>query len=173
MHQAADLPRGKTGKANWSLNHIHKLYRIEIKGNTPAEKHQIRQAEALPLLNLFEAWLDKSGYQIPPETALGTALSYSLNQRPKLIRYIEDGNLSIGNNRAERAIKSFVKGRKKSACSASKWCKRQRHALQQHRNRHTNGLAPFDYLNYLQNVISVLQVGDNIDHLLPWIVAKK
>ncbi|MGK0441519.1 MAG: hypothetical protein ACJA0N_001318, partial [Pseudohongiellaceae bacterium] len=33
---------------------------------------------------------------------LGKALTYSLNQWPKLIRYLEDGELNIDNNRAER-----------------------------------------------------------------------
>lgn len=35
-----------------------------------------------------------------------------MGQWPKLIRYVEDGHLSIDNNRAERAIKSLVIGRK-------------------------------------------------------------
>jgi len=105
--------KGKTGKANWALNHIQKLYRIEtkIKGKTAQDKYRIRQAEALPLLTQFKDWLDTSILQVPPKTALGKALAYSLNQWPKLIRYIEDGNLNIDNNRAERAIKPFVIGR--------------------------------------------------------------
>ena len=43
---------------------------------------------------------------------MGTAVGYCLNQWPKLIRYVEDGELNIDNNRAERAIKPFVIGRK-------------------------------------------------------------
>jgi transposase len=105
-------PKGKSGKANWALNHIQKLYRIEtkIKGETPEEKYRIRQAEAL--LTQFKDWLDKSALHLRPKTALGKAIGYSPNQWPKLIRYIEDGNLNIDNNRAERAIKPFVIGRK-------------------------------------------------------------
>jgi transposase len=110
----ADRPKGKTGKANWVLNHIQKLYRIEtkIKGETPKDKYRIPQAEALPLLTQFKVWLDKTAPHVPPKTAQGKAIGYSLNQWPKLIRYIEDGNLNIDNNRAERAIKPFVIGRK-------------------------------------------------------------
>ncbi|PMN99657.1 hypothetical protein BCT16_10255 [Vibrio sp. 10N.222.54.B6] len=43
---------------------------------------------------------------------LGKAIKYTLGQWPKLIRYIDDGHLSIDNNRAERAIKPLVIGRK-------------------------------------------------------------
>jgi hypothetical protein len=107
-------PKGKTSRANVALNHIQKLYRIEtkIKSKTAEEKYQVRQAVALPLLIQFKEWLDKFILEIPPKTAMGKALTYSLNQWPKLIRYIEDGNLNIDNNRAERAIKHFVIGRK-------------------------------------------------------------
>jgi hypothetical protein len=76
------------------MSHIKKLYRIEalIKDLTPVEKQAYRVEHATPLLVEYRAWLDKS--------ALGKALAYSLNQWPKLIRYLEDGELNIDNNRA-------------------------------------------------------------------------
>jgi len=169
-------PKGKTGKANWALNHIQKLYRLEtkIKDKTPEEKHRIRQAEAIPLLTQFKDWLDKSALHVPPKTALGKAISYSLNQWPKLIRYIEDGNLNIDNNRAERAIKPFVIGRKNwlfsntaSGANASATI----YSLIE--TAKANGLVPFDYLNYLLNEIPILQPDDSIDHLLPWEYIKR
>jgi len=164
-------PKGKTGKANWALNHIQKLYRIEtkIKGNTTEEKHRIRQAEALPLLTQFKDWLDKSAQQVPPKTALGKALAYSLNQWPKLIRYIEDGNLSIDNNRAERAIKPFVIGRKNWLFSnTANGANASATLYSIIETAKANGLVPFDYLNKLLSEMPNLQPGDNIEHLLPW-----
>jgi transposase len=62
-------------------------------------------------LNDLHSWLTKSAEQVLPKTALGKALSYNLNQWPKLIRYLESDELNIDNNRAERAIKPFVIGR--------------------------------------------------------------
>jgi len=47
----------------------------------------------------------------PPKSSLGKAITYSLNQWPKLNRYLEDGLLNIVNNRTDRAIKPFVIGR--------------------------------------------------------------
>ena len=38
------------------------------------------------------------------------AANYLVNQWQKLIRYADDGRLSIDNNRAERAVKPFVIG---------------------------------------------------------------
>ena len=94
--------KGKTGKADWAISHIRKLYRIEseIKEKASAEKQTRRQAKAKPLLDQFKAWLDKSALQVPPKSAVGKAIAYSLGQWSKLERYIEDGNLQIDNNRA-------------------------------------------------------------------------
>ena len=47
-----------------------------------------------------------------PKSALGKALHYLKEQRPYLLRYLEDGRLELSNNRAERSIKPFVIGRK-------------------------------------------------------------
>jgi hypothetical protein len=55
-------PKGKTGKANWALNHIQKLYRIEtkIKGETTEKKYRIRQAEIAPYsCNSKTGWIKK------------------------------------------------------------------------------------------------------------------
>jgi transposase len=51
-------------------------------------------------------------YRQVPKSKLGEAISYSLNQFKKFQCYLEDGRLSIDNNRAERAVKPFVIGRK-------------------------------------------------------------
>lgn len=64
------------------------------------------------MLNDFEDWLDQSALQVPPKTLLGKVIGYTLRQWSKLTRYLDDGQLAIDNNRAERAIKSFVIGRK-------------------------------------------------------------
>lgn len=103
----------KVGKADWALNHIQKLYRIEkqIKDKTVDERYRIRQAQSLPLLMQFKAWLDKSSLTILPESLLGKAINYAINQWEKFIRYVEDGRIDIDNNRSERAIKPFVIGR--------------------------------------------------------------
>ncbi|MFQ3192253.1 MAG: transposase [Paraglaciecola sp.] len=72
----------KTGKADWALNHIQKLYRIEtqIKGLPVDERYLIRQEQSVPLLNQFKIWLDKSASNVLPESLLGKALNDALNQ---------------------------------------------------------------------------------------------
>lgn len=164
--------KGKTGKADW-LNHIQKLYRIEtrLKDAAPAQRHQARQQQAMPLLNQFKTWLDKSALQVPPKTVLGKAIHYSLRQWPKLIRYIEDGRLTIDNNRAERAIKPFVIARKNwlfnntgNGATASAML----YSIIE--TAKANGLTPFDYVKLLLGKLA--QPDVDIDNLLPWNEAK-
>jgi len=64
------------------------------------------------LLKEFKNWLDKSVQHVPPTSSTGKAVAYCIKQWPKLKVYIESGELTIDNNRAERAIKPFVIGRK-------------------------------------------------------------
>ncbi len=69
-----------------------------------------RQLHAKPILDELYKWMTTQ--QVLESSALGKAIKYTLCQWPKLIHYIDDGHLSIDNNRAERAIKPLVIGRK-------------------------------------------------------------
>jgi transposase len=161
--------KGKTGKADWAVNHIQKLYRIEkaIKGQSTAEKQLARQQLAKPLLDEFKAWLDKSVNQVPPKSAVGKAIGYSLRQWPKLLRYIDHGDLNIDNNRAERAIKPFVIGRKNwMFANTSNGAKASATLYSLIETAKANGLIPFDYIKHLLDELS--EQPECIDHLLLW-----
>jgi transposase len=161
----------KAGKATWAMTHIKKLYRIEatIKDKSTSEKQAYRIEHATPLLEEYKTWLDKSILQVPPKLALGKALAYSLNQWPKLTRYLEDGHLNIDNNRAERAIKPFVIGRKNwlfsntvSGANASSIL----YSIVE--TAKANNLVPFDYLHYLFKALSERDQQAEMEDLLPW-----
>lgn len=96
------------------------LYRTETLlqdlGATADERYQKRQSTSKAELIKFKKWLDKTVLRVPKQSALGRAVHYTLGQWPKLVRYIDDGRLRIDNNRAERAIRPFVVGRRRD-CS--------------------------------------------------------
>ena len=54
----------------------------------------------------------RGGSQFLPKAPLGKAITYALNQWEALNVYLEDGDLSIDNNPAERAIRPIAVGRK-------------------------------------------------------------
>ncbi len=161
--------KGKTGKADWAINYIQKLYRIEkeIKDKSPEEMYKTRQEQSKPLLEEFKNWLDKSVQHVPPTSSIGKAVAYCIRQWPKLNKYIESGELNIDNNRAERAIKPFVIGRKNwmfantengAAASAVLYSLIE--------TAKANGLIPFDYLKLLFERLPGYS-GDIVD-LMPW-----
>jgi transposase len=76
------------------------------------EKYTYRQKNSKPILDEIHTYLVIQKSFIPPKSLLGQAVSYTLNQWPKLLVYLKDGRLENNNNRSERAIKPFVIGRK-------------------------------------------------------------
>jgi len=159
----------KTGKADWALNHIQKLYRIEkrIKDLPIEERHRIRQKNSVPLLNEFKTWLDKSAPNVLPESLLGKALNYALNQWEKAIRYCDDGRLDIDNNRSERAIKPFVMGRKVWLFSQTANGANASATLYSIvETAKANGLVPYDYLMHVMNEVTAGNTDP--EKLLPW-----
>jgi len=163
--------KGKTGKADWAINHIQKLYALESKLKTKAAevKYQQRQEVAKPLLQQLWDWLEKSKDTIPQESLLGKAITYSQNQWPKLIRYLEDGRLNIDNNRAERAVKPFVIGRKAWLfANTTSGAKASAALYSLVETAKINGLEPYDYLTTLFKELPTAGTPDKLTKLLPF-----
>jgi transposase len=102
-------PAGTTGRADLALKFIAKLYKIEdsVEDIDATARYRLRQAESVPLLNEFRAWLDEALHHVAPTGKLGEALGYLDKYWPKLIGYCEDGRLPLDNNRLENAIRPF------------------------------------------------------------------
>jgi hypothetical protein len=50
--------------------------------------------------------------RILPKSKIGEAIGYAANQWPTLVRYVEDGRLTIENSPAEQAIRPLAVGRR-------------------------------------------------------------
>jgi len=162
-------PKNKSGRANLAINKIAKLYRIEteIKDLSADEKKSVRQEKSLPLLNDFKRWLDKSIQQVLPKSAIGKAIQYSLNQWEKLSGYIKSGDINIDNNRAERAVKPFVIGRKNwMFCNTASGANASAILYSLIETAKANGLTPFNYLMFLLKELP--KQPENLGYLMPW-----
>lgn len=119
------------------------------------------------MLKQLEAWLIKSEQQVLPKTKLGEAIQYCVNQWEKLKRYTLDGRLNIDNNRAERAIKPFVIGRKAWLFSQTANGANASAVLYSIiETAKANDLVPYDYLVHLLTRLSEPDI--DVDQLLPW-----
>ncbi len=96
------------------LKFCNQLFSIErqLADETPDRRYLLRWEKSRPVLDDFLTWLKKKQKQTLPKSALGKAILYCLNHWDNLENYMLDGRLEISNNRAERAIKPFVIGRK-------------------------------------------------------------
>jgi len=166
-------PKGKTGRADWAVRHFQKLYRIEsaIKHLPPKEKLAARIEKTVPLLDELKQWLDKSANHVAPKTAIGKAVAYTLGQWEKLIRFCENGELSIDNNRAERAIKPFVIGRKNWLFSnTASGAKASAILYSLIETAKANGIDCHAYLSHLLSELP--KKNDTIEVLMPWVFAE-
>lgn len=166
-------PKGKVGRADWAVTHIQKLYRVEthISDKTPEEKYALRQLHAAPLLTEFKAWLDKTAQQTNPKSTLGEAVAYTLRQWEKLITYMQHGQLCIDNNRAERAVKPFVIGRKNWLFSnTASGAKASAMLYSIIETAKANDLNPVKYVEHLLTEIPKRTEGDLLEDLMPWAV---
>ena len=100
--------------AEEALRRIGALYAIEaaINGQPPEQRRAVRQAQSKPLLEALHAWMLVQRRRLSGKAALGKALQYALNRWDALVRYLEDGRLSIDNNLSERLLRGIAVTRK-------------------------------------------------------------
>ena len=165
-------PKGKTGSADVAVRMIGKLYGIERdnSGLTDIAQRQIVRAERSgAVLNELRTWLDKQLPRVPPKSKLGEALAYLAAYWPKLVRYIERGDLPIDNNRAENAIRPFVIGRKNwlfSDTPAGAHASARVYSVIE--TAKANGHESYAYLCRLLRELPAAKTVGDVEALLPW-----
>ena len=104
----------KSGVSGMIVNLMNDLYTIEreISGYDPSIIKKHRHKRSKPIIKKLKKILLEYKDRASPQSELGKAIGYCLNQWMKLISYLKDGRIRIDNNDAERAIKPFVIGRK-------------------------------------------------------------
>jgi transposase len=169
----------KMGMAQTALRKFARLYALEkeIKELAIERRYILRQEKGKPLLQNLKQWCDDNVAKTAKDSIIGQAIRYTLNQWDYLVRYIEDGNLHIDNNAAERHIKPFVIGRKnwifnqtpRGAASSALLYSLVQTAV-------ANNLEPFDYLKLLLTELPKLgrhYEKKALDQFLPWNLTEK
>jgi hypothetical protein len=158
----------KGSNAEKGVAYINALFRIELEtaNLSPEERLKKRLEKGKPISDAFFAWAKSLGAL--PKTPLGEAVNYSLSQRTYLENIFLDGRTEISNNRCERAVKSFVMGRKAwlfsntpSGAAASSVMYSIMETAKE------NGLHPFRYIEFLLETLPSAKSSD-LESLLPW-----
>lgn len=134
------------------LDYCNRLFAIErtVQEGTVDERYRIRQEQSRIVLAEFKSWLEQQHSLALPQSPFGKAVTYCLNQWGALTTFVQDGRLSLDNNRAERAIKPFVIGRKNWLfANTPRGARASAVVYSVIETAKANGLNPRAYLQYL------------------------
>lgn len=164
-------PKKKSGRVEKAINFIAKLYGIEqeAKGLSAVERQQLRQQKSKPILDKFHEWLLETQDKILPKSQLGSAVNYAINQWPKLLTYLDDGDISIDNNVTERDIRPFTTGRKNWMFSTSvEGATASANLYSLVMTCRANNINPYYYFVHLFKVLPTRTPQDDLTDLMPW-----
>ena len=163
----------KKGHAKTGLNYIRKLYRIE---------HELRDADlsddefvvarrkaAAPVLREFKKWLEGMRETVPPQSLLGQAVSYTLSEYKRLVRYLKYAYLTPDNNAAEQAIRPFAVGRRNWLFNNTPLGAHASAAMfSLVETAKANNLDPFHFMYHLFEELPEADTEEKLEMLLPW-----
>jgi transposase len=176
FYESMKISGGK-GDAEAALSQIKGLYTIEKELRDKLKTQEInaeqfqeqRKERCEPILNAFHDWLGKEEREVLSSSKLGEAVAYTLGQWTKLIRYLDDAELTPDNNACERSIRPFVMGRKNWVMSGSPEGARsscQLYSLIE--TAKANNRNPYAYLKTVFEQAAEMNPGDDWGKLLPW-----
>jgi transposase len=184
-HKAAkvtELPSGKNLARVAIDEYIGKVYAVERYIKELREEQEktgetlsletvlkIRKERSAPIMQAFKEWVDKLVQGVPPASALGKALSYTLNQWSKLVLHLEHPEVPVDNNYLENQIRPFSTGRRAWLFAHNQ------HGARASANLYSlvscarvNGLEPHAYLRYLLEELPKAGTAAALEALLPW-----
>ena len=172
-----DAQRSSGAVAHEALARIGQLYAIErelteacagswseLRGDERAAQiAAVRGERAKPLLDSFGQWLGEQRAKALPKSPIGQAIGYALSNWTALCCYIEDGDLAIDNNLAERTLRPQAIGRKNWIFAGSDNGARTAAILYTMiASAKANGVDPYAYLRDLYTRLPVLAAEGKI-----------
>jgi hypothetical protein len=154
------------------LARIAEIYRIEadLRGENADTRLIVRRRETGPIMGELKARLTELSEEVSSKSALGKAVSYTLNHWGGLTTFLEDGRVEVDSNVVERSMKSVALTRKNSLFVGSAHGGKTFAIIASLVNTcKLNGVDPEIWLaDVLERVISGEVKANEIDGLLPW-----
>ena len=169
------LPKGiktEDARAGKALELIGKIFAADegLVELTSKQRYEKRQEILKPVLD--EYWNFVESIYAASGSNLAKAVTYSVNQKKQLNNVLLSGELELTNNRAERAVKPFVIGRKNWLFSdTDKGADASARCYSIIESANLNDLNVFGYLSYLLTELSKLGADlsdEQLDCLMPW-----
>ncbi len=164
----------KNTLAYQGLDMIQAMYKLDnsFADQSPEERLKMRRSTLKPMVEAFFAWIRMNQPDIPPKSATGKGFTYCLNQEKYLKAFLDDPEIPMDNNGAERAIRGFCIGRKNWVMIDTIYgAKASAIIYSLVETAKANHLKIYEYLEYLLTKIPQ-QLDDKnldfLDDLLPW-----
>jgi len=102
-------------QAVWFITQIRSLYRIEdkIREISSSQRYDQRRQQAPEIWNGMKTRATELQPTLLPQSTMGKALNYFLNEYDALTGYLQDGRFQIDNNLVENSIRPTAVGRKR------------------------------------------------------------
>lgn len=104
------------GLAQEGLFMIKKIYEKEEsykeKNLTPEDRKYWRDKEVAPLIETLKSWCEANKPKVLPQSSVGNAINYFINEYDELAGFLENGRYEIDNGWLERQFKKYAIGRK-------------------------------------------------------------
>lgn len=155
----------KTGE-----NYLLKLFALEDYADKELmsleERYLLRQTKSKAIFDEFYDWINSVESKTLPQSLVGKAITYAINQKDYLGSFLLDARIQLSNNLAEQSVKPFVIGRKNwlfsntanGATSSTVIYSIIQTAI-------ANKLIPQKYLEY---VFTQIQYGKKLTTYVPW-----
>lgn len=154
------------------LARIAEIYRIEkdLRGGNADTRLIVRRREASPIMRELKGKLTELSYEVSSKSALGKAVSYTLNHWGGLTAFLEDGRIEVDSNVVERSMKSVALTRKNSLFVGSAGGGKTFAVIASLVNTcKLNGVDPDVWLaDVLERIISGKVKVNDMESLLPW-----
>ena len=168
----------KSKCAHTALSYIRDIYKLEsdLRNKTLSADEFVRKRkdEMIPLLEKFHNWLAEQQKIILPSSRSGKAVSYTLGQWNKIIRFLDHHLLTPDNNKIENAIRPFAVGRKNWLFSNTPRGARSSACFYSLiESAKANNLEPYYYLRYIFEKMAGCTNKEEFRSLLPDMITQE
>lgn len=100
--------------AKHGLAVIHDLFMVErdLVDLAPRARLAVRAVRSAPLVDAFFAWVKGLVPKVRPGSKLGDAVTYAINQEPRMRLFLSHGDVPLHNNLSELLLRQPIVGRK-------------------------------------------------------------
>lgn len=158
-----------------AVHRIDMMYHIDnaFKQTSAPERLENRQQSIKPLVDAYFAWVKQQHVKSSSSSKLKEAVNYSVNQELYLRAFLEDPELPLDNNDAERSIRSFCVGKHSwHIIDSVKGAKASALLYSIAETAKANQLKPYEYFSYLLTELMEYPrenvPKDVLARLMPW-----